>query len=177
MRSPFIARITLAAVAGLAACKDPPPPNVPGSARGYTIEPTVYGEGAEMSADVKAACGFDGLLTQSVTDEIAERGTGERTGEGKTLKLTIARVQGAEPDWEGDVRILVDGALHSPGGDDGDEKHEFSAHGHAPAGLGSGMRGVCRGLDEIAGELAVHIVDWMAAPRHDADIGSVNRIK
>jgi hypothetical protein len=152
----------------LVSCDKDPVTNAPGEARGYKIDPVAYGENTRMDDKAREKCNFDAKLTSQVTQAIADKGTGQKTGDGKTLKLTIARVNGAETDWEGDITVLVDGVLHYH---EVDEKHEFSAHGHAEGGLGGGMPGVCKGLDEIAGELADHIVEWLASPRHQAEIG------
>ena len=156
------------ALLGLLACDKDTATNEPREARGYKIEPAEYGENSRIGDKARAKCNFDAELTTKVAEAIESKGTGKKSGDGKTLKLIIERVNGAEEDWEGDITVLVEGVLHSA---ETDEKHEFDAHGHAEGNVAGTMTGVCQGLDEIAGELADHIVQWLASPRHQAEIG------
>jgi len=142
--------------------------NAPNEVRGYKLEPTVYGPNHGMDQHAFEKCNFDKKLTSSVAGAIEAQGTGAKTGDGKTLRLIIEHVKGTEPDWAGDITVLINGVLHYH---ETDDKHEFAAHGHAVGGISVGVGGVCKGLDEIADELADHIVEWMSSPRHDAEIG------
>jgi len=155
------------ALLGLVACDKDTATNEPREVSGYKLEPAIYGENSRVSDKAREKCNFEAKLTTRVAEAIQAKGTGKKTGDGKTLKLVIERVNGAEEDWEGDITVLVEGVLHYH---EADEKHQFDAHGHAEPGLG-GMPGVCAGLDEISGELADHIVEWLASPRHQAEIG------
>ncbi len=152
---------------GLFSCDKDTATNEPREARGYKLEPAIYGENSRIGDEARDKCNFDAKLSTAVAKAIEAKGTGKKTGEGKTLKLVIERVNGAEEDWEGEITVLVEGVLHHH---EIDEKHVFDAHGHSEGGLG-GMMGVCKGLDEIADELGDHIVEWLASPRHQAEIG------
>ncbi|MBX7081510.1 MAG: hypothetical protein K1X88_20080 [Nannocystaceae bacterium] len=168
MRQTLLVPLFTSAVLWLGGCdKDQPASATPGKAHGYTISAATYRDDAKVSELAKGKCKFEIELTETVTTTLQEKGVGGKNGEGHTVTLVIAHVHGAEEDWDGEIRVMVEGRLELP-----DESfHDFVAHGNSTAHVGRGKAGVCDGLEDIAAEISEDIVEWLKEPRHEAELG------
>ncbi|MBK6923326.1 MAG: hypothetical protein IPH07_38415 [Deltaproteobacteria bacterium] len=138
--------------------------STPGQARGYTIEPADYGENANAPEKTRTRCKFEMRVSQELAEAIEARGTGD--GADKRIALTVVRMDGAEPAWEGVMNVLVEGELVAHG----DRTAGFSVRGSSRPGVGGGQSGVCAGLDDIAEQMAEAIVPWLADPKDGAEL-------
>jgi hypothetical protein len=153
--------VFIAAVTSFTACEKGT--TAPSASGGYRIVPASYGEHSNVSAEARKKCGFDDELTTEVSEAIAQRSDGK----GRVLTMVITRIRGAEPAWEGEISVIVEGTLEH----DGEELGNFRVQRRDLGGVGGGMPGVCRGLDSIAKTIASDINTWLDKPRQDSEIG------
>ncbi len=135
----------------------------PAEGGGVRVVAATYGPHSNASAEAQKKCEFDDELTQAV----AATAAGVKDGEGKILTMSITRMRGAEPAWEGEISVIVEGELDAHGETIG----SFRLQRRALGGVGGGMAGVCKGLDDIAEHMAEDIAAWLAHPKKDSELG------
>lgn len=134
----------------LPGCKLGSGTETPGNHPPIAVLPASYGENAHPPAK---ECKFDEELTASIAKTIPG---GTLNGSADTqLKVIVTRVQGAEPSWQGEMSVIIEGELS------GAEPRKFRLKRASPPGVAGGQRGVCNGLKRIASELAEDLADWV----------------
>jgi hypothetical protein len=146
----------------VAACDKDGGSKGPVDAGGLRVMPATYAEHSNASEEARAKCKFDSELT----DEVAEVASEAKVGKG-ILSLKITRMRGAEPAWEGEISVIVEGELEQ----DGTMIGNFRLQRRALGGVGGGMAGVCNGLEDIAEEMAHDIATWLEHPKEDSELG------
>lgn len=137
----------------LAGCNTPKATEQPtGNAPAIALLPASYGENARPPAK---ECKFDQALTRSIAKTVP--GAKTESSADDQMKVVITRVQGADPNWQGDISVIVEGELS------GAESRKFRFKRGAPPGVTGGMRGVCKGLETVADLLAEDIADWVVS--------------
>lgn len=156
------AAVVLLVVLGLGGCKSSQKTQPPGGGA-FSVEPASYGANANAPEEVVKKCEFEQELARS----LAETGGGSVGGTGdRVLGMTIVRMQGTDPQWQGERTVIVEGELV----DDGMVAGTFRIKRGARGGVLSGMMSVCQGLDTIAEDMAEDIVSWMASPTMNAEL-------
>ena len=125
--------------------------------------PVTYGENSNAPDATREKCEFDEELTEAVAEAASEA----KVGKDRILTLKITRMRGAEPAWEGEISVIVEGELEH----DGTMVGNFRVQRRALGGVGGGMPGVCKGLEDIAEEMAQDIATWLEHPREDSELG------
>jgi hypothetical protein len=137
----------------------------PGSAELAVVPPT-YGKNANIGEKAQHKCKFDRELGRAVAESVP--GAAVTSGGGaKVLTLEITRVTGADPTWEGEMSVIVEGTLEKDGGEIG----KFRLKRRAVGGITGGMKAVCTGLDDIAEQMAEDIAHWVTDPGPDDELG------
>lgn len=140
-------------IALLSGCKLGKGTEAPGSHPPIAVLPASYGENARPPAK---ECKFDSELTSAIVDTVpGAKADGSADAQ---LKVVITRVQGADPSWQGEMSVIVEGELS------GAETRKFRFKRGSPPGVTGGMRGVCKGLEKLAGLVAEDIAEWVTEP-------------
>jgi len=140
-----------------ASCKvfqDTEPPAAKGQS--ISLAQASYGPNARPPAK---ECEFESELTEAIAKSVP--GAKVESSADQQMSVTITRVQGADPSWQGEISVIVEGELA------GTETRRFRFKRGAPGGVTGGMRGVCKGLENVAKLLADDIAEWVAAPQDD----------
>lgn len=147
----------------VAACDKGGKSSGPVDAGGLRIMPVTYAEHSNAPAETQKKCKFDDELAEAVAEVAAET----KAGKGRVLTLKVTRMRGAEPSWEGEISVIVEGELEH----DGTMVGNFRVQRRALGGVGGGMPGVCNGLEDIAEEIAHDIALWLEHPKEDSELG------
>lgn len=143
-------------IALLSGCKLGKGTETPGNHPPIAVLPASYGENARPPAK---ECKFDSELTSAMVKTIpGAKADGSADAQ---LKVVITRVQGADPGWQGEMSVIVEGELS------GAQTRKFRFKRGSPPGVTGGMRGVCKGLEKLANAIAEDIADWVTEPTED----------
>lgn len=122
-----------------------------------SVLPISYGENARPPA---GECKFDQALQRAITKNVP--GAKANGSADREMKVIVTRVQGADPGWQGDISVIIEGEVS------GAEPRKFRFKEGAPPGVMGGTRGVCKGLENVAQLLAEDLADWVVSAPADS---------
>jgi len=133
---------------------------------GLAVVPVAYGPNSNVSTEAREKCKFDDDLGDELVQAIPGAGIDSSAGADKRLIAEVTRIQGAEATWEGRISVIVEGKLEQGG-----ETYSFRVKRSSLGGVSGGMGAICRGLDNIAQEMALDIADFVERPSKGAELG------
>ncbi len=155
-----LAALCVLAICGTASgCKQDQGTEKPAIAGGLAIDPVEYGENSNAPKDAIDDCHFELELPRALEAEIPGAKAGG--GSGNTLTMKIVRISGATPDWQGEHAVIVEGEYSPQSGESKNFRIKRSEFG----GAFGGMAGVCKGLDNVAEQMAIEIAIWLENPK------------
>ena len=158
-------RLLLASSIALCACKPGAAADTPATAVEVVVMPATYAAHSDAPADVVDKCKFEQAVAQAIVENTP--GSTFSTGTAsKLLELEIVSMRGVDPSWEGESRVIVRGKLVDSGQTVGTFRIKRSALG----GVVGGMKGICKALGTIAGDMGEDVATWLRAPEMDAEL-------
>ena len=118
-----------------------------------------YAENSDAPTEIKKKCKFH----EKVSEAIVYNAPGSKLStheSDKVLELEVVTMHGVDPTSAGERTVIMNGNLKEGGVSIG----TFKIRREAPAGVMSGMSGVCSSLKEIADIMGEDVGVWLKDP-------------
>ncbi len=145
-------------------CKESKGTQAPGNPVNVAVQAVSYAEHANAPSEVVKKCKFHEALIDAVVEQTPGA---SKTGGDTTLTMEVVSMRGADPEWQGDISVIVRGELDGGGVTMGTFRVKRTARG----GVMGGMGAVCRGLEDIAEQMGEDIAAWLQKPEDKAELG------